>query len=367
MDESLLKRLLDMAVAIQQVPAPTFAEQQRADFVRDQFQAGGLAEVTVDGLGNVYGRLPGAGAKRPLVVSAHLDTVFPLDTPLDIQREDERIAGPGIGDNSLGVAGLLGLVWMLRQQGITLPGDLWLAANVGEEGLGDLRGMKAVVERFGAQALAYLVIEGMGLGHVYHRGLGVQRYRVSVHTQGGHSWVDYGRPSAVHELAKIAARLAGMTIPAQPRTTLNVGVIAGGTSVNTIASEAYFEIDLRSEEAGALLALARRVEGAVQAAHEPGSVQTKSVLIGQRPAGSIPADHPLVLAAAHCVEEQSLAPRLTIASTDASWPLSLGYPAVCLGLTVGGGAHTRQEYILTQPLHQGMAQLLGLVQAAFEI
>jgi len=366
MDDALLKRMLDLAVAIQQIPAPTFAEARRAAFVGEQFQAEGLADVSIDELGNVYGRLPGAGSKPPLVVSAHLDTVFPADTPLDLQREAERLAGPGIGDNSVGVAGLLGLVWMLRQQGAALPGDVWLAANAAEEGLGDLRGMKAVVERFGAQALAYLVVEGMGLGHVYHRGLGVQRYRITTRTQGGHSWVDYGRPSAVHELARIVTRLAAMEIPSQPRTSLNVGVIGGGTSVNTIASEASCEVDLRSEEAGALLNLARRVEGIVQTAHEPGSVQTKAVVIGCRPAGGIPSDHPLVQAAARCVEEQGLAPRLGIASTDASWPLSLGYPAVCIGLTMGGGAHTRQEYMLTQPLHQGMVQLQRLVERCFE-
>lgn len=365
MDDNLLVRVLDLAVAIQQIPAPTFAEGQRAAFVRHQFAAAGLADVSVDELGNVYARLPGVGSARPLVVSAHIDTVFPVETSLDLQREPERIAGPGIGDNSVGVAGLLGLVWMLQEKEMNLPGDVWLAANVAEEGLGDLRGMKAVVARFGAQPRAYLVLEGMGLGHVYHRGLGVQRYRISVHTKGGHSWVDYGRASAVHELSRIVARLANMTIPTQPRTSLNVGVIGGGTSINTIASDAYCEIDLRSEEAGALLDLARRVEGIVQAAHQPGSVQTRVVQIGQRPAGGIPSDHPLVQAAERCIEKQGLAPHRNIASTDASWPLSLGYPAVCLGLTVGGGAHTLSEYILTQPLRQGLSQLQCLVQSVF--
>jgi tripeptide aminopeptidase len=367
MSVSLVSQILELALAIQQIPAPTFHEQRRAVFVRDQFQAEGLSDVYIDPTGNVYARLPGKGDAHPLVVTAHLDTVFPAATPLEAACEPEKIAAPGIGDNSLGVAGLLGLVWALKQKVISpLPGDIWLAANVGEEGLGDLGGMKAVVDRFGEQPAAYLVLEGMSLGKVYHRGLGVQRYRITVQTPGGHSWVDYGSPSAIHELAVLVTRLNALVLPEKPRTSLNVGIIQGGTSVNTIAAEAHLELDLRSEEINALAILVGQVEQLITASNRAGVVVTAQI-IGQRPAGEISNAHPLVSLALCCLEAQGLQPKLNIGSTDANIPLSRGLPAICIGLTTGGGAHTTSEYILTQPLAQGLEQLVGVVTGVFKL
>jgi len=265
--DDLLERVLNFAIALQQIPSPTFNESRRAAFVLKQFQHEGLSDVFMDSIGNVYGRLPGTGTRLPVVVSAHLDTVFPESVDLKIKRDFDQIAGPGIGDNSVGVAGLFGLLWALRQRQIRLPGDLWLVANVGEEGLGDLCGIIAVVDRFGEGISAYIILEGMALGQVYHRGLGVQRYRVTVQTAGGHSWVDYGRPSAVHELAQLINRLTAMSLPAQPRTTLNVGVIRGGTTINTIAAEAHLELDLRSEDSQALANLVGQVETLIAASN----------------------------------------------------------------------------------------------------
>ena len=196
MTSPLVQRVLDMACDIQQIPAPTFAEGARAAFVRERFAAEGLAEVEQDEIGNVFGRRPGqSAASAPVLVTAHLDTVFPAGTPLTLVRQPGRIAGPGIGDNSLGVAGLFGLLWALGGEG--LPGDLYLAANVGEEGLGDLRGMRRVCDRLGARVRATIVLEGMALGHIYHAGLAVRRYRLTVRTEGGHSWLHFGRPSAI--------------------------------------------------------------------------------------------------------------------------------------------------------------------------
>ncbi len=365
MNPALVARVLDIAVAIQQVPAPPFGEAQRAAFVRDRFQVEGLQEVTIDEVGNVYGCLTGSGQARPLVVSAHLDTVFPFGTDLQVQREADRIFGPGLGDNSLGVAGLFGLLWGLRQAGAPdLPGDLWLVANVGEEGLGDLRGMKAVVDRFGEEACAYIVFEGMALGQIYHRGLGVQRYRITARTEGGHSWVDYGRPSAIHELAALIMRLTALDVPGVPRSALNVGVIAGGTSINTIAAEAHLELDLRSEGEEALQSLVRQVEALVSQADSP-AVRFGLEMIGQRPAGKIAPNHPLVKLARRCLQEQGLTPNLTISSTDANVPLSRNLPAICVGLSTGYGAHTAHEYIHIPPLAQGLAQIMALARGCF--
>jgi tripeptide aminopeptidase len=368
MDLSLLTRTLDMAVAIQQIPAPTFSEARRAQFVYERFREEGLPDLSLDRTGNVYARLPGSGSALPLVVSAHLDTVFPADTELAVMRSGDTISGPGIGDNSLGLAGLFFLVWALRspRSGLTgLPGDIWLAANTGEEGLGDLVGMRAVVDRFGEQVQAYLILEGMALGQIYHRGLGVRRYRIDVETGGGHSWVDFGAPSAIHTLAGLVTRLAGIPLPQEPRTSLNVGVISGGTSINTIAAQAYCLVDLRSEDRNTLESLASNVESIVGEANQPGRVRVKATLVGRRPVGALPATHPLVRLAIRCLEVHGVQPRPNIGSTDANLPLSRGLPAVCLGLTSGSGAHTTGEMIETRQLRQGLAQLLDFVKAVF--
>jgi tripeptide aminopeptidase len=375
---NLAKRVVDRAVEIQQIAAPPFGEAARAAFVFEKFRAGGLADVSLDEMGNVFGRLPGAGSARPLVVSAHLDTVFPLSTDLSVRCEPEKIYGPGIGDNSLGVAGLFGLLWALRQQqpedanrlNTDLPGDIWLVANVGEEGLGDLRGMRQVVRRFaglagGKGCLAYLVLEGMALGQVYHRALEVQRYRVTVRTAGGHSWVDYGRPSANHELAALIARLTAIPLPAQPRSTLNVGLIAGGTGVNVIAAEACLELDLRSEAGHTLEDLAWQVQLLCQELNRPG-VQVTYDVIGHRPTGQLAASHPLVQLAKRTIQSLGLDANLTIGSTDANIPLSQGLPAITLGISTGYGAHTQGEYIHTPPIALGLAQLGMVVKAAFQ-
>jgi tripeptide aminopeptidase len=364
----LISRLLDLAIAIQQIPAPTFHEAERAGFVCARFEEEGLQDVEIDPVGNVYACLktsqPFSG-RRPLIVSAHLDTVFPPSVDLHCEREPGRILAPGIGDNSVGVAGLVGLVWMLRERQIVLPGDLWLVANVCEEGLGNLRGIKAVVNRFGSHSLAYLILEGASLGQIYRRGLGVRRYCLSVRTAGGHSWNDYGRPSAIHELAAIVARLMALEMPRSPRTTLNVGTIAGGSSVNTIAARSTLELDLRSESDQALSALSDQVELIVHEAKKPG-VEVELEVIGQRPSGEILAEHPLVQLAQECLRAEGVEPRLNIGSTDANLPFSRGLPAITIGLTTGGRAHTTHEFIDTAPLEKGMEQLVRLVSGVWD-
>jgi len=364
-------RILEMAIAIQQIPAPTFHEQRRAEFIRDRFLAEDLSNVEMDAVGNVYARLSPLlrqipRASYPILVSAHLDTVFPESVELAVTREADRVRGPGIGDNAISLAGLLGLVWLLRQRNTLPEGDLWLVADVCEEGLGDLRGMKAIIERFGEKPGAYIVLEGMALGHIYHRALGVRRYRITVRTSGGHSWVDAGNPSAIHELTRLASRLTALDLPKFPRSTLNVGKISGGVSVNTIAPEAALELDLRSESAGTLLETARQVE---ELAHgmESNGVTVEVEMVGERPAGEIPASHPLVALAQECYRAKGMTSKLNIGSTDANIPLSRGLPAITVGLTTGGGAHTLHEYINLEPLEKGMEALAGLLSAGFTL
>ena len=361
----LIKRVIDLAIDIQQIPAPTFEEAKRAEFIGGMFLSERLTDVSVDGLGNVFGRLRAKGRRKPLIVSAHLDTVFPRETDLGGRRVGGKVYGPGIGDNSVGVAALLGLNWMLREQNIHADGDIWFVANVCEEGLGDLRGMKAVVDRFGANVQAYLVLEGLALGHIYHRAVGVKRYRVTARTSGGHSWSDYGKPSAVHELSKLVVQLAALDLPSQPRTTMNVGKISGGTSVNVIASDAMLDLDLRSEGPESLATLVSAAETLIHNANKP-NISVEAEVIGERSAGEISANHPLVKLAKDCLSEQGLDSGLISGSTDANVPLSRGYPAIVLGVTTGGGAHTTQEYINTEPVEKGVEQLVRFVERVWE-
>lgn len=369
--------ILELAVEIQQIPAPTFAEGQRAAFIQQGFIREGLLDVSIDDIGNVYGRYPGLGESSPVVITAHMDTVFPHQTDLKVSFEEQKIFGPGIGDNSLGVAGLFGFLWLLRSRQVihdqnshtshcSLPGDIWLVATVGEEGLGDLSGMRAIVDRFGDNPIAYIILEGMALGQIYHRGLGVRRYRITSKTAGGHSWVDYGKPSAIHSLASLITKLTALSLPAQPRTTLNVGIVHGGTSVNTIAPQAYIEIDLRSASPQILSWLSSQVELLVKESNHP-EVDFFFEVISERPAGEIPQDHPLIHLSMSSLEAVGIVPCLNIGSTDANIPLSQNIPAVCLGLTTGSGAHTVNEYINIQPLEAGMKQLISVVEGVFSL
>jgi tripeptide aminopeptidase len=362
MDPQLLQRVLDLAIEIQQIPSPTFKEGRRAEFMRQRFIEENLARIEVDEIGNVQACLKGDSSAQPIVVSAHLDSVFPLETDLGVELSGDRVAGPGIGDNAVGLAGLLGLVWAVRDTALQLSSDLWLVANVGEEGLGDLRGMRSLVDRFGNQPKAYLIIEGMALGQVYHRGLGVHRSRITIKTPGGHSWVNYGKPSAVHEIAELVHKLLEIELPEHPRTTINVGEISGGISVNTIAAEAYIILDLRSEDEGTLEELTKEVEvAALERQNEQVNVLIER--IGERPVGALPPDHPLVNLAVNSLEAVGVQARLNIGSTDANIPLSRGLPAICLGLTTGDGAHTLGEFMHTAPLEQGLQQLLYVIES----
>jgi tripeptide aminopeptidase len=412
MNEDLITRLIDLAIAIQQIPAPTFHEGARAEFVRRRFVEEGIpaSDVRMDEAGNVLARVAGEGQDRCMVVSAHLDTVFQVDADLTVVREGlttrigpstqrltsvprltGKVSGAGIGDNALGVAGLFGLLWNLGEGQVRLPGDLWLVANVREEGLGNLDGIQAVVEFFkgkadgrrGSSPCAYIALEGIGLGHVYHRGLGVRRRRITVQTAGGHSWIDAGEPSAVHELMRLGARLAGLVEgtavasargaarqqdgSAPARTTLNIGVISGGWSVNTIAAEAMLELDLRSESAEALESLTGEVELEVEAARtrlgKEGSIEVEA--IGDRPWGELSKEHPLVRLCEASLEGVGVHPHLSTGSTDANWPLSLGLPAVTLGLTSGGGAHSKREFININPLWKGIEALTRVVRGVW--
>jgi len=357
--------IVETAIAIQQIPAPTFDEVRRGADVAERMGALGLSDVRTDAVGNVYGRRAGRSGGPGLLIAAHLDTVFPAETDLAIRREGARIYGPGLGDNSMGVAALLHLAGALERHDVANAGDLWFVANVGEEGLGDLRGMRAAVDRLADQLGAAIALEGCEPTRVVHAGLGVRRYRISATAAGGHSWHDFGAPSAIHALVWLAAELTRIDVPKEPRGSFNIGVIEGGSSVNTIAERAALLLDLRATERAPLDQLIRQTERIVEAARRatPG-VTFELATVGDRPAGGIPREHPLALLAGAAYLAEGINVTYEIASTDANIPLSRGIPAVCIGVCDGGNAHRLDEYIEPSRLPLGMRALLWLALAA---
>ncbi|MDR3572919.1 MAG: M20/M25/M40 family metallo-hydrolase [Anaerolineaceae bacterium] len=359
-----MNEIIEVACDIQQIAAPTFHERRRAEYISEKWQAAGLRDVSIDEVGNVWGCLAG-GSRPPIIVAAHIDTVHPDEHLPRLEKSPERITGPGIGDNALGVASLFALAGIYQKESLRPSGDLWLVGTVGEEGLGDLKGMQAVVHRFRQRPSAYIIVEGIGLGKLFTRGLGVIRYRISIQTPGGHSWADYGIPSANHELAELITSLTKLPMPQRPRTTLNVGVIQGGSSVNTIACQAWLELDLRSEDQGALGKLAEQVNHIVLNRNRK-SVKASIEQIGLRPAGELPADHSLIRIGQSCLRELKVQPMLEIASTDANIPLSRNLPAIGIGITTGGNVHTYAEYFNIEPIRTGLEQLRNLIEKIWE-
>ena len=356
--EAILPQVLDLTARIAAIPAPTGDEGARSAFVAEEARRRGLQKVVVDDLGDVVATLPGRADSPPVLLAAHLDTVFPAGTPLPVSRDSHRLAAPGIGDNSLGVAALLCVPAFFDHLGVQPDAGVILAAPVGEEGLGNLRGMRAVVDSLPGIGAA-VAIEGHNLGRVTHIAVGSRRLRVSVSGPGGHSWGDYGRPSAIHVLAKIIHGLAALELPSNPKTTLNVGLIEGGISVNTIAPSASFVLDMRSVDEESLRRVGEEVDRLIEQAAADGIRVTQQIL-GERPAGLVPLDSGIVEVATSVLAGLGIEAVCDASSTDANIPISRGIPAVCVGLTAGGNVHREDEFIEIDPLPTGLAQL-GLV------
>lgn len=356
--------VIDQAIAIQQIAAPTFNEASRAAYVARQFEHLGLTQIETDELFNVYGLLEGKARQRPAVmVSAHTDTVFQIDTDLTVHRDADVIYGPGLGDNSMGVAGMLGLIAALRESPEAPESDVWFVANTREEGLGDLGGIKAAFARLKDRIAFVINLEGMAFGHVYHAGIAVRRLRIKAKAEGGHSWLNFGRSSAIHGIVELGASITRLHPPENPRTTYNIGLIDGGQSINTIASEASLWLDLRSEDSRALRVFENEVRHLIPPLGKP-DLTFEIEVVGDRPAGQIPPDHPLVQTALAALEQVGTPGTLENGSTDANVPLSMGCPAVTVGITRGGNAHRLDEFIETRPIADGMRQLILLTLTA---
>lgn len=346
-------RVLDEMVQFCEVPAPPFKEGARGEVLRRAFQAAGLTNVRVDKAGNVLGDRLGLSPRPRVVVAAHLDTVFPEGTPVGVTRDGHLFRGPGIGDNCRGLAVLVAVVRSLKANAIQTPGSITFVANVGEEGLGDLRGMKALFnETLKGQVDRFLSIDGPGL-FVTHVAVGSHRYRITFKGPGGHSFGDFGMPNPANAMGRAIARIADLKLSASPRTTVNVGRVGGGTSVNAIPSEVWMELDLRSTDDGVLKALDGRIQAAIDASvaeenargTQEGRVVVQKELVGDRPAGTLSPSAPIVQLVRSA--GQALLGRiipLSEGSTDANLPLSLNIPAVTIGAGgEGDGQHGTTE------------------------
>ncbi len=357
------ERFVDDLITLAEIPAPTFAERQRAEYVAGCLRRLELDGVEIDRAGNVLGCL-GAGLPEPGVAFlAHMDTVFPIETGLHVTRREGRLHGPGIGDNSAGLMGLLLALEAMRSAGLQPSRPIWAVATTGEEGLGDLCGARTAIQTLRDRVGHVVAIEGALLGRVTHAGVGSLRWRVRFSGPGGHSWHDFGRPSAINAAALAIADLTRLSVPVEPRTTLNVGTIEGGIGVNVIPSEASFLLDMRSIDARALKELVRQAEHVVRRASEREGVEVEIATVGDRPAGSIPREHPLVQTASTVLRHFGIEPRYDAASTDANVPLSQGIPAITVGVTHGGGIHTEDEWLEIAPCTTGVRQLLLLALA----
>jgi acetylornithine deacetylase/succinyl-diaminopimelate desuccinylase-like protein len=364
-------------IRICEIPASPFGEQERAEYLSQKFRELGLTEIEIDEEGNCLGLISGASRSPLLVVSAHLDTVFSKDADFTVVRRDGRLFAPGIADDGCGLAALLALAHVIQKERIPLEGSLLFVGTVGEEGEGNLRGVRHLFTkgRWASQVDAFLSFDGPGVDRITNRALGSRRYRVEFSGPGGHSWGDFGVPNPVHAIGRAISRLAGYPVPKDPRTTFNVGRVEGGTSVNAIPGSAMMEVDLRSaaeSELQRLDAFFRRAmrdaadeENTRRRAGDP-LLKLKLNLIGERPMGETPTDSPLVEIAMEATRMLGFEPRLDQSSTDSNLPISLGIPAITLGAGGASGfSHTLDEWYdprdRDKGLKRGLLVILGMV------
>jgi acetylornithine deacetylase/succinyl-diaminopimelate desuccinylase-like protein len=364
--------IIEEQVRLSEIPAPGFKEGKRAAAVRQIFTELGLKNVQIDRAGNVLGERPGLAPRPNLVFAAHLDTVFPEGTDVKVTRQGSVLKAPGIGDDARGLAVVIGVIKALNQTKVLTPGTITFVADVGEEGLGDLRGMKQLFnDTLKGRIDRFVSVDGTGHG-ITNVGVGSYRYRVIFRGPGGHSYGAFGLANPIHALGRAIAKIADFKVPQRPKTTFSVGRIGGGTSVNSIAYEAWMEMDMRSADMEALGAVdaifLKAVDQALTEENESwgnkGKLTADTQKVGERPAGNTPENSAIVQTAIAVTKALGLTPRLGEGSTDANLPMNLHIPAITIG---GGGrgtgAHSLNETFDTADSWQGTQRALLLALA----
>jgi tripeptide aminopeptidase len=354
--------LVQLIMRLCEIASPTFAEGPRARAVAEELRALGLQDVHVDATNNVIGVLPGREPGPTFLLDAHTDTVFPAGTDVRVRRDRGKLTAPGVGDDTTNLACGLFLLRLVRDCGLPLPGTLIFSGTAGEEGLGDLCGIKAVMKELAGRVDYVLALDGQ-LGRICNQGVGSHRHKITVQAQGGHSWADFGAPSAIHALGATIARISQLKVPKHPRTTFNVGIISGGTSVNTIAESAEMLLDMRSVSAEELMNLEDQALAIFPDVEQEYHVRIERQLVGDRPAGS-KADTVWMVDTLRQVHESiGIQTQVNAASTNANVPLSQGIPAVVIGTYTGKGTHRLEEWIDEGSVILGMKQLTLAVLA----
>jgi tripeptide aminopeptidase len=363
--------LEQVQIELTQIPAPTFHESARAGDVLKRFEGLGLKNVRLDGAGNVLAERPGA-SQRALVITAHLDTVVPAGVPIEIRRSKGRIYAPGISDNGAGLAALLGTAAILQKSQVETDLSLIFVANVGEEGEGDLYGMRHLLSpgEVRSRVSAMVILDGSSVQHITIAGLGSRRFLIEVSGPGGHSWKDFGRVNPILALSTVIAYLARIPLPSDPRTTLNVGAIQGGTTVNAIPNGAWMKVDVRSTNLEEIKRVSLALEAAVRSGIEQenqratGTLEGKIHTIGERPAAELSMPSRLLDVVRDTDKYLGIQSRLERSSTDANIPLSLGIEAVAIaGGGSGGDAHTPNEWYDPQGRDLGLKRILLITLA----
>ena len=375
--EAAAEEITDEHIRICSVPSSPFGEQQRAEYLRDKFRELGLTDVAIDEEGNCLGLHQGHSLEPLMIVSAHLDTVFPPDTDFSVRRTSNRLLGPGISDDGSGLAALLALARVFQLTRMKTEGSVLFVGTVGEEGEGNLRGVRRLLTQseWSTRVAAFLSFDGPGVERITNSALGSRRYRVKLSGPGGHSWGDFGQPNPVHALGRAISRLTSYPVPKEPRTTFNVGRIEGGGSINSIPAEARMDVDLRSAEDAELRRLDSYFRRSVlevvneeNAGKRPGDgeLRLELQLVGERPSGETSASSALVEVALEATRILGVVPRLEQASTDSNLPMSLGIPAITLGAGgKSGSSHTLDEWYEPEDrdkgLKRGLLVILGMV------
>ena len=351
-----------------EIPAPPFQEARRANAVKLLLASSGL-EVQIDKTGNVIGELRGASEKEIVVLSAHLDTVFPPSTEIKVRHDSARLLAPGISDNGTGLAALVAIARACREAGIKPRRTILFVADVGEEGEGNLRGMRALIEAYKPKLKAVIVLDGSGTDHVTTKALASRRLGATITGPGGHSWSDFGMPNPINALVRASVRFINTKVPAAPRTTFNIGQIEGGTSVNSIPYEAKLKVDIRSESEDELTKLESALRECIAAGvrdemessrdRTKGKLEWKVELLGSRPGGELPANSALLAALRSADEFVGNQSRVERSSTDANVPLAHGIDAISIGAGgTGGGAHSLQEWYEPAGREMGLKRAL---------